>query len=219
MSREADLDQFARGDAPCAVRGERTVAVERVVDIDDTSLLVCGDRNAAAHVGHDQIRLFVHPAHPFAVETRRGLLVQGVEDRFARAHRHARDACRVVHLVDHRRVGDVGLDTRHVGDLCGQQSSEVAGVFHLRVPQIVAHARIDFVDSCGNGAYQSAAADHRREVSDVERLFAERRKDQSAAPVQLVVHAGEAGDFLGGVTEVQFQQRPLLVVEGDLCRR
>ena len=68
LSREADLDQFARGDAPRAVRGERTVAVERVVDVDDTSLLVCGDRNAAAHVGHDQIRLFVHPAHPFAVE-------------------------------------------------------------------------------------------------------------------------------------------------------
>ena len=92
-------------------------------------------------------------------------------------------------------------------------------MLHLRVPQIVAHARIDLVDACGDGAYQSAPADDDREVLDVERLFAERREDQAAAPVQLVVHAGEAGDLLGGVTEVQFQQRPLLVVEGDLCRR
>lgn len=32
----------------------------------------------------------------------------------------AAQACHILHLVDDHRVGDVGFDTRHGGDLGGQ---------------------------------------------------------------------------------------------------
>jgi len=198
------------------VRGEGPVAVEGVVDIDDAALSVRRDRDAAAHVGHDQVRFFVGPAHAAAVQARDGLLVQGMEDRLARAHRHTRDAGCVVHLIDHRGIGYVGFHARHVGDLRREQSPEVAGVLHRGVAQVVAHPGVDLVDSGGDGAYQSSAADHGRQIFQVERLFAQGREDQSPAPVELVDDIGESGDFFGRVAQGQIQQRPLLVVEGDL---
>jgi len=178
---------------------------------------VCADRDAATHVGHDQVRLFVDEARALAVQAGRGLLVEGMENRLARAHRHARDAGHVVHLVHHGRVGDVGLDTGHVGDLCGQQAAEVAGVLHLGVPQVVAHPRIDLVDAGRDRADESSAADDRRKLLDVERFFAQGGEDQTASPVELVDDVGESGEFFGRVTQGQIQQRPLLVIEGDLC--
>ena len=222
LSREADLDQLARRDAARTVRSEGPVAVEGVVHVDDAPLAVCRHGDAAAHVGHDEVRFLVDEARALAVQAGGRLLVQGVEDRLALAHRHARDAGRVVHLVDDRRIGDVGLDAGagHVGDLGRQQATEVAGVFHLGVPQVVAHARVHLVDAGRNGTDESAAADDGREPVDVEVVVAQRLEDQPPAPVELVDDVGEAGEFLRGVRERQFQQRPLLFVEGDLrgCR-
>lgn len=204
------------GMLPARSGGEGAVAVQGVVHVHDPALLVGRDRNAAAHVGDDQVRLFVNQSRAVAVQACRGFLVQGVEDRLARAHGHARDAGRVVHLVHHGRIGYVGLHARHVGDLRRQQPSEVAGVLHLGVPQVVPHPRIDLVNPRGDRTDQPAAADDGRELFDVELLLAERREDQAPAPVQLVDDVGKLRDLFGLVAQGHLQQGPFVVVEGDL---
>ena len=190
--------------------------IEGVVHVDDAALPVRRDRDAAAHVGHDQIRPVVGDALAVAVQPGDGLLVERVGDRLAHAHRHARKAGHVVHLVHDGRIGDVGLDAGHVGDLRGEQSAQVAGVAHAGVAQVVAHAGVDLVDARGYGADQTSPADDGREVPDLEPVLAQGVENQTATPVELVDDVGESGELFRRMTQGQFQQRPLLLVEGDL---
>jgi len=81
---------------------------------------VRGDGDAPAQVCDHEVCLFVDDADAVAVQACRGFLVECVEDRPARAVGMAAQACHILHLVDDHRVGDVGFDTRHGGDLGGQ---------------------------------------------------------------------------------------------------
>lgn len=195
---------------------EGAVAVERVVDVDDTSLFVRGDGDAPAQVCDHEVCLFVDDADAVAVQACRGFLVECVEDRPARAVGMAAQACHLLHLVDDHRVGDVGFDARHGGDLGGQQSPEVRGMFHRGVRQVAPHGFVDFVYAGRDGAYEPAASDDGRQLHDVEPVFGQRREDHFPAPAQLVDDVGVTCDLFGRVAQGQIQRRTLLVIEGDL---
>lgn len=167
---------------------------------------------------HDEVVLLVDQPHAFAVEPHGRLLVEHMENRAARAVGQSAHAGYVVHLVDHHRVGDVGLHAGHGRDVGRQQSAQIRGVLARGVAQVVTHGVVDLVDSGRNGLHEPAAADDHRQFADVKVLFAQRREDDFTAPVELRNDVVEAGNLLGRVAERQLQQRMLVVVEGDLGR-
>ena len=175
-----------------------------------------GDGDAPAQVRDHQVRLFVDDADAVAVQACRGFLVECVEDRLARAVGMAAQACHILHLVDDHRVGDVGFDACGRRDSVGQQTAEVGGVLHRGVLQVAAHGVVHFVHAGGNGFDEAAAADYGSEGHDVEAVFLQCREDHVTAPVELVDDVGVVCDLFRRVTQGQIQQRPLLVVEGDL---
>ena len=215
-ARKAEIDQFAGGKGSGALRCERSVAVEGVVHIDDAALLVGCDRDAAAEVGDHEVRLLVDDADAVAVQAGRGFLVECVEDRTPRAVGMPAQARYVVHFVHDHGVGDVGFDACGRRDSVGQQAAEVGGVLHRGVLQVAAHGVVHFVHAGGNGFDEAAAADYGRERHDVEAVFLQCREDHVTAPVELVDDVGVVCDLFRRVTQGQIQQRPLLVVEGDL---
>lgn len=207
FARKADLHQpFGRQGAGTLGR-QRPVAVECVVRVDHPAAAVGADRDAAAHVRDDEVRILITEPRFFAVQTRRGFLVEGMEDRAAGTFRQTADAGHVLHFVHHDGIGDVGLDTRHACDFVGDQTAEVRSVLHLSVDEVVAHGVVHFVNACGDGLDQSAAADDGRQLADVESLFGERFEDDLAAPRQLVGDVGVGCDLLGRMTQREVEQR------------
>ena len=174
------------------------------------------DRDAAAEVGDYEVRLLVDDADAVAVQAGRGFLVECVEDRTPRAVGMPAQARYIVHFVHDHGVGDVGFDACGRRDSVGQQTAEVGGVLHRGVLQVAAHGVVHFVHAGGNGFDEAAAADYGSEGHDVEAVFLQCREDHVTAPVELVDDVGVVCDLFRRVTQGQIQQRPLLVVEGDL---
>ena len=125
LARKAEVHERSGRHRACTFGCDRAVAVEGVVGVDHPSLAVGRDRNAAAHVGNDQVQVFVTLAYLFGMAACDGFLVQGVEDRNAGAFRNTAQAGDVVQLIDHDRVGDVSLHAGSLGDLLGDQAAEM----------------------------------------------------------------------------------------------
>ena len=119
-------------------------------------------------------------------------------------------------LRDHDRVGDVSLHAGSLGDLLGDQAAEIGGVFALGVHQVVLQSCVYFIYARFDRLDQTAATDHGREGLHVEVVLCECFEYHLLAPVELVDDVGVVCDLFRRVTQGQIQQRPLLVVEGDL---
>ncbi len=135
--------------------------------------------------------------------SRRGLLVERVEYRYARALLHAAYAGYVLHLVDHDGIGYVGVDACYAGYFERYQSAEVGCVLQLGVPQVLAHALVDEIYAAFDRAQQAAAADYRIERGYVYAVGFESVDDHAQTPLQLVGYRVEACDLLGRVTQRQ----------------
>lgn len=150
---------------------KRPCAVEGVGGVDHAPLAVRADGDAASHVRDDQVQLFVFPTRFAGVPACDGLLVEGVEDRFARQLGQSRNACVGNHLVHHDRIGDIGLDTDLGCDLLCDQSAQIRGVLPPGVEQVVVQCVVHLVDPALDGMNQPAAADDGRESADVKSAF------------------------------------------------
>ena len=111
------------------------------------------DGDAASHVRDDQVQLFVFPTRFAGVPACDGLLVEGVEDRFARQLGQSRNACVGNHLVHHDRIGDIGLDTDLGCDLLCDQSAQIRGVLPPGVEQVVVQCVVHLVDPALDGMH------------------------------------------------------------------
>ena len=218
LARKAEVHERSGRHRACTFGCDRAVAVEGVVGVDHPSLAVGRDRNAAAHVGNDQVQVFVTLAYLFGMAACDGFLVQGVEDRNAGAFRNTAQAGDVVQLIDHDRVGDVSLHAGGLGDLLGDQPAEVGGVFALGVHQVVLQGCVYFIYARFDRLDQTAATDHGRERLYVEVVLCECFEYHLLAPVELVDDARETSDLLGRMAQGERQRRLLVVIQGDLRR-
>ena len=216
FSRKAKVDQRSRRQRAGALRRKRPCAVEGVGGVDHAPLAVRADGDAASHVRDDQVQLFVFPTRFAGVPACDGLLVEGVEDRFARQLGQSRNACVGNHLVHHDRIGDIGLDTDLGCDLLCDQSAQIRGVLPPGVEQVVVQCVVHLVDPALDGMNQPAAADDGREGADVKSAFAQRFEHEVFPPFELVADRRERGDLGGGVVDRQRKDGLRIFVDGDL---
>ena len=149
---------------------------------------MCADADAAAHVGHDQVEVFVFLADGFGVDAGDGFLVQGVEDGEAFKVLVPGDARDVVHFVHDDGVGDVGfLQPDHLGNAVGDEAAEVAGVHAVvTFQQVLFHQVVDAVNAGGERFDEAAATHHDGDVLKVDILVLQFFQNEVLAIVVLI---------------------------------
>ena len=96
----------------------------------------------------DDVHVLILAAEVFGQLTGDDLLVQGMEDGNAREERVTRVACHFVHLVDHDGVGDVGLHADFLGDVVGNQATEVGSVLAaIAIGKVLDHKVVHLIDT------------------------------------------------------------------------
>ena len=144
LPEKHSIHQRAGGQRAAALGGERAVAVQGVVDVDDAALAVGADRNAAAHVNHDEIGLLVGHAQ-FAGGAAGGrTLRKGVETALPLEGRMARIPRQRPKLVHHHRVGNKRRRAALPADFLGQRCAEARRMLApAAAPQVAEHPGVD----------------------------------------------------------------------------
>ena len=173
--------------------GETAPAPLRALKVSITRPWRCArDGDAASHVRDDQVQLFVFPTRFAGVPACDGLLVEGVEDRFARQLGQSRNACG--EIIRPPRIGDMRLDffdprlrspVRH--------PAQIRGVLPPGVEQVVVQCVVHLVDPPSTGCTSPPRPMTAERGADVESAFAQRfEKHEVFPPFELVADRREA---------------------------
>ena len=218
LTGEAHFHQPAGGQRAGTLRGEGTVAVQRVVDIDNPAASVRAYGNAAAHVGHNQIQRIIGNAFFFCVAFCYSLLIQCVEDTDARKLRKSGIAGHRFQLVHNHRIYNIGRNSQRFGDFPGQQAAQVGSVLPLEAdPQIVKQGFTGGVGAARNGFQQTAPAHDSRQLLDVKIFAFQKIQNQLFTEIHLLHNQVVGSQLLGGVAQRLFEQQRLILENADFC--
>lgn len=119
-------------------------------------------RYATAHMAHYQIKILIAFIR-FACKTPGyGLLVESMKYRLARQFRHTAYSGIRYHLVDHHRIGYVSLYTDFIGNVTSYETTEIRGMLHTGVFEIVAQLIVYFIYTTFHRLNNTAAAYYSR---------------------------------------------------------
>ena len=195
LAAEAQADEVGSRQTAGTLGREGPFAVEGVVGIDGTAVVVGRHADAAAHVADDEVQVFILLAYLLGKATGDGTLVQGMPDADASHERRTADTGIVVQLVDNARISNKRAATGNgAGNIVGNETTQIAGVIvhgDARM-SVVEHLLIDFIDATGNGLHQTATSDDGIELQ------------RHAYALQLVKHKLAAvGKLLDDVVELR----------------
>ena len=132
--------------------------------------------------------------------------------------RRAADAGRVAQLVDDNGVGDKALAAGDVlGNLIGDEATQIAGVAVLAGAHVVHHLIVDAIHATGDGLEQATAAHHCSKVKRATGLL-DGLKHELLAPLILVGDGLELGNLLNGMRQALVEELLLVLKNGNLGR-
>ena len=143
--------------------------------------------DAAAHMAHDQIQIFIGFAYLFGVALGHGLLVQGVEHALADDQRMAGIAGHIAKLIHHRRINNERGNADLIADLPGNQAAQIAGMLSGNAFDTVFQQRIGGgIGAAVDGLDQTAAAADGVDGFQVDLMLFQCVHDQLLAPFLLI---------------------------------
>ena len=173
--------------------------------------------DAAAHMAHDQIQLFIGFAYLFGVALGHGFLVQGVEHALAGDQRMAGIAGHIAKLIHHRRIHNERGNADLIADLPGNQAAQIAGMLSGNAFDTVFQQRIGGgIGAAVDGLDQTAAAADGVDGFQVDLMLFQCVHDQLLAPLLLIGNRGEFRDLLGRMTERFVKEHLFIVEKADL---
>ena len=220
LAAEAEADEVGSGQATGTLWRERSLAVQCVVGVDGSSVVVSRHTDATTEMADDEVQVFVVLANLLGEAAGDGSLVQGVPDADAVHQWRPADAGVVVQLVDDAGVGDERAAARYrLGYLVGYQTAQVAGmIVHGDARMgVVEHLLVDFVHTTGNGLHQSATTYHGVELQGHAHAL-QLVEHQLLAVVELLNHIVEARQLLVRMADASQHQWLLVFIDGHLGR-
>jgi len=218
------FDEFRCVDAAAAGGGEGSETAEGAVHFDNAAVVVDAYADATAHVGDDEVEVFVFLAELTCIEFCRHFLVQAVPDdtfafRVEVEHGVTADFCEVRTLVDDSGVGDVGmLQTDFACDAVGNKGTKVASVLALDTfAAFLLHEVVDFVSTRLAGTGKASATHDDGNFVSANVMAFQHVEDGTFSVVELVGHLFEFLDFLDGVAEVLGENFGFSFVDGGFC--
>ena len=80
LTAETQVNQLSGRHGSCPFGRERSLSVQRIVDINHPTMLVGADGDAAAHVGHYQVHILISLVDRRGILARDGFAVESMED-------------------------------------------------------------------------------------------------------------------------------------------
>ena len=186
-------------------------------------MLVDTHADTAAHVGDDEVEVFVAFAELTGIELGGHFLVEAVpDDAFARGVEVelgvAGDFGVLGTLVDDAGVGDVGaVKADFLGDGVADEGAEVAGVLALDTGMaLLFHEVVDAVAAALAGAGEAAATHDDGNLVGAHAMAFHHVEDGGLAVVELVGDFLEFLDFLDGVRQVLGEDFGFPFIDGSL---
>ena len=161
-------------------------------------------------MGNDEVQVLVALAVLLGIAAGDGALVQGVPDALALEHGQTADAGIIVQFVGHDGIGDVAGATQALGNLIGDDTTQVACVLVFAGIGGLNHVLINGINTTGQGLGQAAAGDNGIKFyrdSSILQLV----QNHFTAEVKLVSNLGKWGQLLGCMAD-NFNQAGLAVL-------
>ena len=172
------------------------------------------DGDAAAHVGDDEVEVFVAHSLNLGMAAGCGALIEGMPHTGTPHFRTTAEVRLGQHLVDDLGIGHQSQASRQLpGEGRGDVATDVAHVLALPVARVAQHGVVHRIDSGGNGVGETAAGNDGIEIEG--NAFGGQRFQQAlTARGQLRETVGELRELVGRVVNGFDEHRALIVVDG-----
>ena len=212
FAAETETNQIGCRQGTSTLRRERTFAVERIIGIDSSPLLVGCHRDTTTHVTDNQIQVFILLTNLRGITTSDGALVQGMPDADAVHQGRTRDTGIVIEFIDDTWIGDkratMGYRRRY---LVSNETAQIAGMVmeSNTAMGILNHQVVDLVNTTFEGFHQSTTPYNCIELHrDASLLkFVEH---QLATEILLLNHIVELCQFLWCMHDIADKHRRLV---------
>ena len=218
LAREAQVYQVTCRKSTCTLWSDRTITVEGVVGVDNTTQAVCRYRDTTTHMYYYEVELLIRATNLLSVATSNSLLVQGVEDRATWKLLDTANTCHILKLIHNYRVSDVSLNTCLVSNTSCNESTEVAGVLALRCCKVSNHRLAYAVNTTLDRAHKTATTNNSVQRLEVDTISLQSVEDNLQTPIQLVSNRCKTCNLLCRVAQLQGLHLLHILEQRNLCR-